>query len=927
MAHLMHYGMPRRSGRYPWGSGEDPYQHSKDYVARYNELEKSGMSHEEILDKMELSSTQYRALNAIALNERRMYDVARVESLKKDGYNNTEIARMMGLPSESSVRSLLDDGAKNRMSQSINTANRLKDIIDQKGVIDVGPGVERDLGISPEKMKVAEEILKQEGYSVLPFRVKQVNNPGKWTTVRALAPPGTEYKDVFELANKGEINSVLDYETTPLKDDMPTKKSFRYPASIDGDRVKIRYADEKAPDGHTGVERDGLIEIRPGVDDLSLGNSHYAQVRILVDGDRYIKGMAVYSNNIPDGYDIVVNSNKPEGTAKRDVLKKIKSDPDNPFGALIKEDGQSEYIDSKTGEKKLSAINKKSEEGDWDEWSKNLPSQFLGKQKLELIKKQINISLTDKQAEYEEICSLTNPTLKKQLLNDFAEDCDSSAVYLKAAALPRQRYQVLVPIASMRDDEVYAPNFRDGELVSLVRFPHGGTFEMPQLRVNNKNKEARELFSEHPQDAVGINKKIADQLSGADFDGDTVLVIPTNSKVRITAQAPLEGLKGFDSKSYQYDDVKVDSEGREHYYRNGKEFKVMADTQKQMGVVSNLITDMTIKGADSDELARAVRHSMVVIDAEKHKLDYKQSEIDNNIKELKNLYQDGGGASTLLSLAKSEVRVPKRQGNAKVNLPDKPWYDPDRPEGSLVYTTVPDDKRFYEETKTYKNGITKTIRRERQDTITRMEATDDAMSLVSNPATSPKEVEYAKYANELKSMANKARIEMSKTGKIAYNKQAAREYSEEVEDLKAQLDVAKRNAPRERQAQLYANSVAKAKQIDNPSMTKEEYRKVSQQELTRAREKFGAKKLKIKISDKEWEAIQKGAISENVLKDILKNTDSEDLVKRAMPKQSTSLSTAKVNSIKAKYASGYTAAEIADSLGISASTVLKYLKE
>ena len=27
---LMHYGTPRHSGRYPWGSGDNPYQHRDD---------------------------------------------------------------------------------------------------------------------------------------------------------------------------------------------------------------------------------------------------------------------------------------------------------------------------------------------------------------------------------------------------------------------------------------------------------------------------------------------------------------------------------------------------------------------------------------------------------------------------------------------------------------------------------------------------------------------------------------------------------------------------------------------------------------------------------------------------------------------------------------------------------------------------------
>lgn len=61
--------------------------------------------------------------------------------------------------------------------------------------------------------------------------------------------------------------------------------------------------------------------------------------------------------------------------------------------------------------------------------------------------------------------------------------------------------------------------------------------------------------------------------------------------------------------------------------------------EKQLDVVSNLITDMTIKGATDEELCRAVKHSMVVIDAVKHKLGYKQSEIDNDIESLKKKYQ------------------------------------------------------------------------------------------------------------------------------------------------------------------------------------------------------------------------------------------------------------------------------------------------
>lgn len=920
---LMHYGMPRRSGRYPWGSGEDPYQRSKDFVSRYNELEKSGLSHDEIVSAMGLSSTQYRALNAIAINERRAYDVQRAESLKSDGLSNSQIAKQMGLPGESSVRALLDEGAKTRMNSSMELANRLKSAIGEKGIIDVGPGVERDLGASAEKMKVAEEILAQEGYTTYSFRVKQVNNPGKWTTVKALCPPGVEYKDVYAAADKGEIATVVDYEK--LASASPTsQKAYKYPASMDSKRIFIRYADQKGPDGFTGDDRDGLVEIRPGVEDLSLGKSRYAQVRILVDGTHYIKGMAAYSDNVPEGYDVVFNTNKKSNVPMGDVLKKIKSDPDNPFGSYIKEGGQSEYTDSKTGEKKLSLINKTREEGDWEEWSKNLPSQFLAKQSVPLIKKQIAISVADREAEFDEIKSLTNPTVKKQLLQSFAEDCDAAAVYLKAAALPRQRYQVIIPIPSLKDNEVYAPNYKDGEILSLVRYPHESITQIPQLKVNNKNKEALALLGPQPFDAIGVNKKVADRMSGADYDGDTVMVIPTNSKVKISSKPQLSGLVGFDNKSYKYDEVKTDKDGTEHYYKNGKEFRIMHNTQNEMGRISNLIMDMTIKGADESELARAIRHSMVVIDAEKHKLDYKQSEIDNDIKSLKNKYQDGGGASTIFSRAKSEQHIDRRQGQPKINEKGKEWYDPSRPEGALIYKTVSDKDLYYTVKTTNKKGEEKEVVKKRTETVPLMSLYDDAHKL---SAGYEKENIYADYANTLKGMANKARMEYTRTGKIAYSRAAKEKYKDEVKDLNDQLDVALKNAPRERQAQILANSIAKAKKADNPAMSKEDYKKISQQALNSSRIKLGAKKEKIKVSDKQWEAIQAGAITENTLKKILLNMDSDELRKRATPKgSSTTLSTTKISQIKAKAASGYTISEIAKELGISSSTVRNYLK-
>ena len=935
---LLHYGMPRRSGRYPWGSGEDPYQHSKDFVARYNELEKQGMTKEQIMDAMEMSTTEFRAMNAIALNERRAYDIAKIESMKSDGYNNSEIARKLGLPSESSVRSLLDEKAKANTMKSMETANILKAALENSNgkFIDIGAGVEKDLDVSPEKLKVAEEILRAQGFEIYGFRMGQVNNPGKYTTMRVLCPPGTTHAEAMQIKKNGELlGSVVDYEAIPNINDKNIKQRqvFQYPTSVDSNRVQVRFKDDIAPDGKTGYDRDGLIEIRPNVPDLNLGTDKaYAQVRILVDGTHYIKGMAVYSDHLPDGCDIMVNSNKDRSKGKMGALKEIDtSDPTNPFGSLIKDGGQSYYTD-KDGKQKLSAINKRADEGDWGEWSKTLASQFLVKQNNDLIKKQLDISIADKKAEYEEICNLTNPTLKKKLLADFANECDSSAVYLKAAALPRQKYQVIIPIASLKDNECYAPNYNDGETVALVRFPHEGTYQIPILKVNNKNKEGREVLGTMPRDAVGINKKVADRMSGADFDGDTVLVIPTNEKVKITSTPPLAGLKGFDTDMYA-GEKKTDSNGKDHYYYNGKEFRVMTkqNTQKQMGIASNLITDMTIKGATNDELCRATKYAMTVIDAAKHKLDWKQCAVDNDIEGLKQKYQqkdDGtgryGGASTLLSRAKSEERVDKRTGQPKINQKDKSWYDPSKEEGALIYKTATGNDLYYTtESVNKKTGEVKVTTHKRQDKSTKMAETDDAFTLSSGTV---KENMYAKYANELKSLANKARLETTKTGKIAYSAEAKRKYKDEVDDLNRQLVIAEKNRPRERMAQTLASSIAKAMKLDNPNMDNEQYRKISQQALTRSRAKVGARKEKISITDRQWEAIQSGAISESVLKRILDNMDTDEVRKRATPKASNTLSSAKIAQIRAKANSGYTQAEIAKELGISESTVLKYVK-
>lgn len=988
---LMHYGVKRRSGRYPWGSGKDPYQHSEDFLARIEELRKSGFDFTDedgkkwtgdnaIAKSMGLTINQFRTQYALAKDERRSLQVARAKSLREDGLSLNQIAKEMGFENDSSVRSLLNQKSEARMNQAKGIANDLKKLVDEKGMLDVGAGVERELNVSKEKLDQALYILELEGYNTFGGRVPQVTNPKQQTTIKVLCPPDTPYKvnadgkkvsaAIYDFEN---IHSVRDYISRD--GGVTLEKKFNYPESMDSKRLMIRYKE----DG--GIDKDGLVELRPGVKDLSLGGSHYSQVRILVDNSKYIKGMAIYGNekDFPPGVDIIFNTNKTKDVAKLDVLKDIKKDPDNPFGSAIKdaEQGGQYWYNPKTGERvsantkgaKLGLINKRSDEGDWSDWKDKLPSQFLSKQSTTLAKKQLGIAAKDKQDEFNAIMALENPTVKKKLLQDFSDGCDSAAVHLYAAALPRQKYQVIIPLPSLKDNEIYAPNYNDGEQLALIRYPHGGTFEIPIVTVNNKHKVAKTVLDKNAKDAVCINSKVAERLSGADFDGDTVMVIPTNAKVKIKSRKQLEGLKDFDPK-VEYGTYEKNGE---RYNADGVKIKVMKDTQNQMGRISNLITDMTIRGAEDGELARAVRHSMVVIDAEKHKLDYKKSYADNGIEELKKKYQEGG-ASTLLSRAKSETSVDKRQGSPRINTKLKsngdpnPDYDPSRPEGALTYKTADDlyypVRKFNKKTGrmeistsdgkkvsydpsdkdavsryepvmktdpntgkvsfTNKNGDTTYKYKKRTEPSTKMEDTDDARTLISK-ANSPMELVYADYANKMKALANQARKEMVMAGKIEYDSRAKTAYQKEVDSLKSKLNEAAKSKPRERQAQTIANSVISAKVKANPDMKKDEVKKLKQRELSKAREMVGAKRIAIDISEREWEAIQAGAVSETTLKNILNYADMDKVRELATPRITKTVTPAKVNRIKSMKAAGLTNAQIANALGLSASTVSKYL--
>ena len=897
-----HEGMTPHSGRYAWGSGENPSQRPHTFLENVEKMRAKGLTDTEIAAGMNMSTTEFRARNSIAKAEARAARDAAIRKMTDEGLSNSEIGRRLGI-NESSVRAAKASYERQKTGKTQLVADVLKQNVDKKNYIDIGLGSELDLGCSRTRLQTAVQMLKEEGYQTMKVYVDQMGTNHK-TTIEVLVKPGVDYKTVY--ANRFDIKPIDDHIS---KADGKSIVAIKPPVSISSDRVAVRYAEEG------GKDKDGVMEIRRGVKDLDLGNAHYAQVRIGVDGTHYLKGMAIYTDDLPKGVDVIFNTNKHKGTPMlgdkdNTVLKLMKDDKLNPFGAAIKPNGQYEYVGD-DGKKHLGAINKVNEEGDWGDWSKTLASQFLSKQNIPLIKRQLSVSYLEKKDEIDEIMALTNPTVKKKMLEGFASDCDASAVHLKAAALPRQSSNVILPVPSLKENEIFAPNYHNGEKVCLVRYPHGGTFEIPELIVNNKNKEALGFMS-NARDAVGIHPKAASILSGADFDGDTVIVLPTDkSKIKTSK---LKGLENFDpSEAYPG-------------YEGMPEMKDRTK-QNEMGKITNLITDMTLLGAKPDELARAVRHSMVVIDAQKHNLNYKQSFIDNDIKSLKEKYQNGGGASTIISRANATTRVPERKEingiiERKVNPETgKAYGNTDPKTGKLIFEET---GRTYDKLKknadgTYsvsKSGLVAT------QEVTRMSNTDDARTLISK-YQHPKEILYADYANKLKSLANDARKEYLATKEIKRDPEMAKKYADEVKSLDAKLIISLKNAPRERQAQLLANSIVISQVRANPGLKedKDKYKKIKGRALTAAREAVGAKKQPVIFTDREWEAVQNGAISSTKLSQLLNNAKDDHVKALATPRNKREISQAKISRIKALEAAGYSQAEIAKAVGVSTSSV------
>lgn len=933
MPYILHSGVQTRSGRYSWGSGERPFQRLEPW-GNVASLKAQGVSERDIAIQLgylkddgspNISAVKKAYANYVSAE--RAEKIHQVVKLRDKGMSNTAIAQRLGI-TEGTVRNYLDEGYQTKSLMLERTKDFLREAVAANKYIDVGGGNQWQMGITKTKLDTAISGLVDEGYELKYLTVNQAGT-GLPTSLKVLVPPGTSWSEVN--AHKDEIVPAMGF----TQDGGLTYHKIEPPRSVDSSRVEIRYAEQG------GTDRDGVIELRRGVEDLSLGKANYAQVRIAVDDTHYLKGMAVYADDLPDGIDIRFNTNKHEGTPMlgpkdNTVLKPMKDDPENRFGASIITDQdklnlfQRYYTDS-NGKEQLSCINVVTEEGKWGEWSRNLSAQFLSKQTPLLAKQQLDLEYNVHKSDYDDIMSISNPVIKAHFLKEFADECDSDAVHLKGAGLPGQRTHVLLPLPSLGEKEAYAPRYENGEKLILIRYPHAGIFEIPMLTVNNRNKEGLSIMGTEASDAIGLHPKSFAQLSGADSDGDTAMVIPLrgNLSSMVKWDNAREELINFDPKaSYpKYEGMKVISGNMK---------------QRQMGIVSNLITDMTIKKAPIEDIVKAVKHSMVVIDAEKHELNWKQSEKDNDIAALKKLYQmdpetGKAGSATLISRSKSPLTVNQRQN----------YYNIDPETGAKIFKETGKTYTTYK-LKTMIDGKLRTLNGTWNNLVKKkgvdpeeLKTAERTVHLRTQGTTRSYELEdvsslssgtqieriYVSFANRLKALGNQARKSFLSADSEDYYYQSSAEktYAKEVESLKSKLAIAEANAPLERKAQALAEKKIRAL-YDDESMDKDKLKKEKNRALQTARERVGAKKQQIVIEDREWEAIQHGAVRKTLLKNIIKHTDSDRLRDLATPKTKIGISSAKLSLARQLLNRDYTLAEVAQQIGVSVSTLETAIK-
>jgi hypothetical protein len=854
------------SGRYPWGSGDrSAIDSAYKFKENLDALKKSGLSNTEIYKKLGFDTrpeleAKIAHVNGVIKSDQITHYNYLAEA--NPTWSNTRISQEIGV-SEGTGRNLRDATTKgltttNKASMRENTKKEIEGLINEGHFLDLGPGTEAYLGINKSTLKLAKQQLLASGeYYEHKIWIPQVTNPSKYTTQMIF----TKEPDI-EVVRKALHEGAI---TSPGVHSDNGGESFRTLKiePVAWNRIKTIHAEEG------GLDRDGTLLIRRGVKDLDLGDSHYAQVRIQLGDTHYAKGMAVYGDDsmFPKGTDILFHTNKSVGTPREDVYKKLKDNPKNPFESSISD--------------QKGALNIVSQEGDWDSWKPSLATQFLAKQNPTFIKDRLKATQKDLDDTLADINSITYAPLKKYLLDTYAGTdgnpgkIEKQEWQLRAKAVPGTKSHVLVAFPEMNPKEVYAPNYPDGTKLVLLRYPHGGIFELPEVTVNNKLASAKKTLG-NSVDAIGIHPRVAEKLSGADFDGDTVMAIPNNNGAVKTSKS-LTGLVNFSPNQYEIRDKSEwptkDSTGKTVVGPRHISERYM---QIQMGVVSNLVTDMTVKGATPDELARAVRHSMVIIDSYKHHLDYRASAADNRVKDLQKKYQSftdengtyhGAAASTLLSRAKQKIRDDETGNRSTTKL--------------LV--DLP-----------------------------------DAHVLSSGTV---QESLYADHINYLKSTLPKVKKEAASISMPKTNNEAKKNYAPEVASLNAKLKEIQSNAPKERTSQRNANAAYYKYLAENNDVSKDRKKKIRSELVNAQREMTGAQRLVINITENEYAAMKAGAIPATTARQLLDKANLTTILKYESNATTKKGSTTKAVTTKTKanrlLNNGATLAETASALGMS----------
>ena len=782
---------------------------------------------------------------------------------------------------------ILSNGRSKKDAKMNEIHDKLVERVKEVKYLDIGEGTEIQLGLTRETLGGIVKTLEAEGYHT-------------HTITRKNLTDDTKGIKMVVLTKDGDLESVkkhkYDIRTLDAWYDPEGKlRDIEPPKQLDWDRVKIKYGDEG------GVARDGMMQVRPGAEGLDLGDSRYAQVRIAVGGTSYMKGVAIVDHlqTFPPGTDIIFNTNKPKGTPREKVLKDLKGEvmSDNPFGAVIK--SQKGYI------------NFVQKEGDWNEWSAGLAAQMVSKQPDKFVKSQLDKTFDNIKRDFDSFKAIPNTAIQSYFLENYAKSLTTKANKLKTDGVEGERAQLLLSNPDLKPNEIYAPNYKNGETLYLIRYPHGGTFEIPVLTVNNNHQSSRKLLG-NAVDAVMVHPSAGQKLSGADYDGDTVYVLPANKNNPITSTTLPPALRKkvaeFDPEVY-HRDVPENVNGG-HLYR--KKF-----TTDQMGIATNLISDMTTLKAPMGDIVDATLYSMVVIDSWKHNYDLKQAKQDFRINELKKKYQGAAnaGSATVITRARSKVKVYTHYDGTLERVKEK-----------TRKVTGANGKTYNEKYYVLEDGTE--VPKKRTKEVRLMDITADANTLKSQFKNSTED-RYAAYANSLKALQNEAIKANAALKMPKRDPQAAKRYAQEVESITEKLRKAMSKAPIERQIELLAEQ--RYRHYLRPEMDADDRKKLA------ARSRLTARKIvtgqtqgpkskrseRLHLTDLEWEAILHNAVSPTTIKSVLKYTDDDEVREKVIPRGYQTIPAAKVSRARAMLSqtSGgkpkYTYAEVAEALGVS----------